>query len=88
MAPDPTALATLAFLLLLPRRPTSPARRGVAGWLSIAAWAIPLAWCLLTGLTLSTMGAPEAWVVPAAAGVATLVAVAAPRRRASAQAIR
>ena len=89
MAPDPTALATLAFLLLLPRRTGVPTRRGVAGWLSLAAWPIPVAWCLLTGLTLWTMDAADAWVVPAAAGLALFVAVVDVRRRnAPAQAIR
>ena len=80
MAPDPTALATLAFLLLLPRRPAAP-RRAIAGWLSLAAWPIPLGWCLLTGLTLWTMNAAGAWVVPVAAGVAAIAAGAGLRRR-------
>ena len=88
MAPDPTALATLAFLLLLLPLPAA-SRRGRAGWLSLAAWPIPLGWCLLSGLTLWTMETPDAWVVPAAASIAAIVAWAEVRRRGgSAQAIR
>jgi hypothetical protein len=55
MAPDPTAIATLGILLLLPSR-----RRG---WLLVA----PVAWCFISGLTLWAMKSPEAWLPPVAA---------------------
>jgi hypothetical protein len=50
VAPDPTALATLALLLVSSRVP----------WLLLL---IPLLWCAISGATLWTMGAPDAWVV-------------------------
>ena len=63
LAPDPTVLATLGLLLLLPS-----SRR--SRWLL---WPIPLLWCAVTGMTLATMGAPEAWLMPAAALLAVAV---------------
>lgn len=59
IAPDPTAMATLGLLLLTPG--------GAVTW---ALMAVPLAWCIVSWLTLRTMGAPEAWVLLAAAGFA------------------
>jgi Family of unknown function (DUF6064) len=59
LAPDPTALATLGVLLLLPRG---------AAWL----WPIPVLWCLFSGLTLWTLQAPDAWLTPLAATLAVL----------------
>jgi hypothetical protein len=53
MVPDPTALATLAVLLLA----------GSRWWL----FPIPLAWCLISGATLWAMRSPEFFVAPAAA---------------------
>ena len=61
IAPDPTVIGTLGFLLLA---------RGK--FLSLLL-PIPLLWCLLTGITLRTMGAPEAWA-PFAAVMLTLAA--------------
>jgi hypothetical protein len=49
IAPDPTAIATLGVLLL--------ARGRLLPWLL----PIPILWCLLSGLTLHTMGEPQAW---------------------------
>ena len=60
IAPDPTAIGTLGFLLLA---------RGK--FLSLL-FPIPVLWCLLSGITLRTMGAP-AWV-PLAAATLTLAA--------------
>lgn len=48
IAPDPTAIGTLGFLLL------------ARGKFSLLLLPIPLVWCLLSGITLRTMGAP-AW---------------------------
>jgi hypothetical protein len=67
LAPDPTTLATLGVLLLLPARGSR-----VSAWLL---WPLPLLWCLNAGMTLATMGTPEAWLLPAAASVAVLAAV-------------
>ena len=58
IAPDPTAIGTLGFLLLA---------RGKCVSLLLP---IPFVWCLLSGITLWTMGAP-AWV-PFAAATLTL----------------
>lgn len=54
IAPDPTAIATLGLLLLARGRPLP--------WLL----PIPVLWCLLSGMTLQTMGEPQAWVLYAA----------------------
>jgi Family of unknown function (DUF6064) len=67
LAADPTAIATLGALLCLSaqRRGTALALRGL--------WAVPLAWCLLSALTLWTMGSALGWVP---AGAALLAAAA------------
>ncbi|MEH2530175.1 uncharacterized membrane protein (DUF485 family) [Bradyrhizobium sp. AZCC 1588] len=54
IAPDPTAIATLGVLLL--------ARGRLVPWLL----PIPVLWCLLSGMTLRTMGEPQAWAPYAA----------------------
>jgi Family of unknown function (DUF6064) len=54
-APDPTVLATLGILLTADKRPP---------W---GLMIIPLIWCALSGTTLWTMGAPDAWVMHVAA---------------------
>jgi hypothetical protein len=59
LAPDPTAIATLALLLVLPRR-----------WPVRLAWPLPLAWCAFSGFTLATMGSAQAAVPLAAAALA------------------
>jgi len=61
VAPDPTALATIAVLALV---------RGATRWLLLI---IPLAWCSLTVLTLWAMKAPEAIVVAAIVVIALLL---------------
>lgn len=71
LAPDPTAVGTLGLLLLPARVP----------WLLLA---IPLAWCAVTGLTLWTMEAPDAFVAPLAALV--VLALAAWKARSPARA--
>ncbi len=60
VAPDPTALTTLGALLAAERM----------RWDLLA---IPLAWCAVSGATLWTMAAPDAWVMPAAAVLALLL---------------
>jgi hypothetical protein len=64
LAPDPTVIGTLAFLLVV--RPTaSPAR-----WLMRLLWLIAALWCLVSAATLATMGSHQAWIVVAAMLVA------------------
>jgi hypothetical protein len=62
IAPDPTAIGTLGLLLL------------ARGRLLALLIPIPLLWCLLSGITLWTLGAPEAWA-PFAAAALTLAAL-------------
>lgn len=50
LAPDPTAIATLAYLLLV----APGAARARVLWRGL--WLAPLAWCVLSGITLATMG--------------------------------
>lgn len=61
VAPDPTAIATLGLLLL------------ARGRLPSMLVPIPLAWCLLSSLTLLAINDPQAWL-PFLAAVITLVA--------------
>jgi hypothetical protein len=69
LAPDPTAVGTLGALL---------ASRGRPRWLLTV---VPLLWCLVTGITLLAMKAPDFWVAPLAAALS--VTLAAWQRRAS-----
>ena len=69
LAPDPTALATLALLALAPRN----------RWIAPLA-AVPTLWLAISALTLLTMGAWQGWAVLAAL-LAGLAACAAPDRR-------
>lgn len=62
LAPDPTAVGTLGLLLVPARVP----------WLLLP---VPLAWCMVTGLTLWTMEAPDAFVAPLAALLVLALAV-------------
>jgi hypothetical protein len=59
MMPDPTALATLGILLLCGARPL--------WWL----WPVPVVWCLISGVTLWTMGSPDFWIAPLVALLAS-----------------
>jgi len=61
--PDPTAVATLGIALV--------GLRGTALWLALA---IPLLWCVITGVTLQVLGAPWAQVPLAGAVVTILLA--------------
>lgn len=59
--PDPTALATLGFLLLVPRPP---------GWL----FAVPVLSCALGGALSWALQAPLPWLAPALAAIAAACA--------------
>ncbi|MEQ1865648.1 MAG: DUF6064 family protein [Micropepsaceae bacterium] len=59
LSPDPTAVATLALLAMQARPP----------WLLII---FPALWCVMTGLTLWTMQAPDALLTPIAGALALL----------------
>jgi hypothetical protein len=61
VAPDPTVIATLGVLLVTVR----------ADWHLLA---VPLLWCLISGLTLWTMESPEAPVLAVVAGITILSA--------------
>lgn len=67
LAPDPTAIATLALLLAMPRLQSR-------GWRAVAAlaWLLVLAWCLFSSFMLATMGSWNALVLALAAGLAVL----------------
>ena len=67
LAPDPTVIGTLGWLLLL------QGRRTAARLLLRGLWAVPLAWCAITAATLGTMGEWSA-LVPLAAALLALVA--------------
>jgi hypothetical protein len=62
LAPDPTAVGTLGLLVAAER---------MRWWLLV----IPALWCAVTGLTLWTMDAPDAFVTPLAALAALGLAV-------------
>lgn len=68
IAPDPTAIATLALLALAAR----------SRWAALLA-VIPALWLAVSALTLFTMGAWQGWLVLAAL-IAGLVACTAPKR--------
>ena len=61
IVPDPTAIATLGFLLMAPDRAI------------LLLYPIPLLWCLMSGLTLWAMADAQAWVM---AFVPTILALA------------
>jgi hypothetical protein len=69
IAPDPTVIATLGFLLVL---------RGRWLWLL---YPIPLLWCLQSALTLHTMGEAQAWMPFAAVAFAAAAGIATALRR-------
>ena len=63
IASDPTVLATLGLLLLARGRPLP--------WLL----PIPVLWCVFSGVTLQTMGEPQAWVLLAAPALAAAACI-------------
>ncbi|HEY0817129.1 MAG TPA: DUF6064 family protein [Rhizobacter sp.] len=70
LAPDPTAVATLGWLLAV--QPGAHHAR----WLGALAWTATVAWCTVSAATLWTMGSLQGWVVAglALAALGTLVA--------------
>jgi hypothetical protein len=70
LAPDPTAIATLALLLALPRQPTR-AWRGLAA----LAWLLVLAWCAFSAFMLATMDSWNALVLVLACALALLALI-------------
>jgi len=62
LAPDPTAVATLGTLLIVKR----------VHW---HLFAVPILWCVFTGLTLWAMEAPDAWISPLTALLALVAAI-------------
>jgi len=77
VAPDPTALATLALLSLA----IGPVR-----WELIV---LPAIWCAISGATLAAMRSADAWILPAAAALVLLLCVrkTMERRRARSMAV-
>lgn len=71
LTPDPTALATLGILLLVPLR---------TFWVLAV---IPLFWCLITGATLWVMGSSDFFVTPALALLVLFLANASLIKRAA-----
>jgi hypothetical protein len=67
LAPDPTAIGSLAFLLLV--QADGPKR-----WLLRTLWIVPLGWCAISAATLATMGSAQAAFVLAAAVLAAVAA--------------
>ena len=63
IAPDPTAIVTLGILL------------AASGRLVPLLFPIPLLWLLLSGLTLRTMGDPQAWLPLSAAAAAVVLLI-------------
>lgn len=70
LAPDPTALATLALLLLV----DGSRHRFTRVWQRVL-WGLPLLWCAASSLTLWTLGEAQAWVVVAWALLAWIAAL-------------
>jgi hypothetical protein len=69
IAPEPTAIATLGFLLMA---------RGRSGLLL---YPIPLLWCVLSGLTLWAMEDAQAWIPALAPAILMLAHAMAKARR-------
>jgi hypothetical protein len=67
LAPDPTAIGTLGLLLLLQGQTAATQVR-----LQLLC-AVPLLWCVVSAVTLWTMGSSQAWVLSAAALLACAV---------------
>lgn len=67
LSPDPTAIATIGFLLRLSA--AGPFTRWMLRW----SWTLAMAWCAVSIATLWTMGSAQGWVVLAAALVAAIV---------------
>jgi hypothetical protein len=68
IAPDPTVIATLGLLILL---------RSRLLWLL---YPVPVLWCLLSGMTLRTMGEAQAWMPFAVVALVAAAAISRPLR--------
>ena len=66
MTPDPTVMATLGTLLLLPHRASFVYGRGLSVFAGLL-WIVPLVWAALSGATLWTLGSAQGLLLPAAA---------------------
>jgi hypothetical protein len=75
LAPDPTAVVTLGLVLLVEKRRSR----------QVLLLAIPLLWCVVTGLTLRAMAAPDFWLTPAAGVVAVAAILRSDRQSAALQ---
>ena len=73
MAPDPTALGTLGLLLLLRSAGDTRAASRRPAFARLL-WPVPLLWCAVSGATLWTMHAADAWLMPCAALLAIFAA--------------
>ncbi|MFP5462519.1 MAG: DUF6064 family protein [Gammaproteobacteria bacterium] len=71
LAPDPIVIGTLSFLLLAGGGPV------IRRWLIRALWIVPVSWCVVSALTLATLGSAQA-LVPLLAGA---LAIASAMRR-------
>jgi hypothetical protein len=67
LAPDPTALGTLGWLLMQHGTVPRALLRGL--------WIVPLLWCGISAVTLATMGSAQAWVLVAGALLAPAAAL-------------
>ena len=70
LAPDPTMLAALAVVLMLPHSQGLRRPRVTGVLLAI----VPLAWCAVTGLSLWMLGAADWWLMPVAGCLACVAA--------------
>lgn len=71
LMPDPTVLFTLGLLVCAA---PSTGQTGPQRWLWLLCWPLPLAWSVGSGLSLWTLHAPEAALLPLAAALALVAA--------------
>lgn len=80
VAPDPTAMAALGFLLLIRPVKAETVRGQIAKYVVIALTAIAALWCVVSTLTLAAMGSNLA-ILPAAALIAAIISTLAKRAK-------
>jgi hypothetical protein len=82
LAPDPTAIATLGWLVLLePQSDDRPTGRRAARVAWRLLWFVPLAWCVIGAATLAAMQSPTAPLMPVAALLALAFSLPSASRR-------